>query len=285
MKISTSLLLATGIIFVSGCTKPKPTHTEALHLHLIKEQKASQKIDKKIIVLQPSITMLDTKDAQRMDLQSQLVRLKEGIIGGNYDFNKAYKYKYGATEGSALKEDLTTILRNEGFEVIDEYQTYDDIDYSVRKSAYLIIKPEIKAAFITSNVKKEKSGDTITEHGLVRVIGTISLVSMEPLSKERISTKKIDLSKMQLEKPYTSIRKVDTHYSYASAFAIGQSLGKMTANAIFGSSEIDNTQNTLVSMVNAIHAYAIKKIKPRLQKEDILSYENDIKEIKSKKRY
>ena len=50
-------------------------------------------------------------------------------------------------------------------------------------------------------------------------------------------------------------------------------------------SDEDNTQNILVSIINNIQTHVINKLKPRLQKENILAYEADINEIKEKKRY
>ena len=288
MKYQTfGLSLLVSTLLFTGCAKPAPVHHDTLSLDLIQSDDVAIKIDKTVIVLKPTLTLLDTKNAQRNDLRSQMIRLQEGLIGGDFNFNEAYQYKYGSTAGNAFKNDISDILRNQGFTVNDEYTEYDDIDFSDRKSAYLVIQPEIEASFITNNVHRDRSGDTITEKGTVSLIGTVKLNDLEPLSKEKISSKKIDLGSLRIEKPYVSIRKVSSRSNGipGSAFELGQMAGSALGEAMFGSSENDNTEDTLIQVVNTVHKHIITKAAPRLQQGVLLSYVTDIEEIKSKKRY
>jgi len=282
-NIGFSLVVA-GLI-MTGCAEPKPVHHESLSLDKVERDESVKKIDKTVIVLKPALTLMDSKNAKRSDLQSQISRMRAGLTGGDYNFNDAYEYKYGATAGNAFKNDISDILRNQGFTVVEEYESYDDIDFSVRKSAYLVIQPEIEASFITSNVKQERSGDTITEHGTVSLVGTVKIIDLEPLSKERISSKKITLGDLRINENYTSIRKTNSGGSGNSAFDLGKKLGSSIGEAIFGTSEHDTTENTLVKIVNKVHSHIVDKTKPRLQQGVLLAYQKDIEEIKTKKRY
>ena len=274
-----------ALILVTGCGQPKPAKMEVLNLDKIQSGEASKKVNKTIIVLKAAVKMINTENSKRMDMRSQIIRMREGITGGDYDFNKAYSYKYGSRASNALKNDISDILLNEGFTVNTDYDSYDDIDFAVKKSAYLVVQPEIEASFMTSGVKKDKSGSTLTENGYVSLTGTIKITNFEPLSKVSLATKKISLDELRINKPYTSIRKVETNHSYTSAFGLGKAAGGAIGGMIFGSSELDNTENTLVSIVNEVHSHAITKLISRFQQANLLAYEDDILEIKSKKRY
>jgi len=285
MKKMFLIALLPLVVLMSGCGQTAPKPRAMLHLDTIHSSESAKKIGKTIIVLKASVKMINTKNSDRMDIRSQIIRMQEGITGGDYDFNKAYSYKFGSRAANALKNDISDILTNEGFTVNTEYESYDDIDFAVKKSAYLVIQPEIEASFMNSNVSKDRTGDTLTENGYVTLTGTVKITNMEPLSKVSLASRKVSLDDLGIRKPYVSVRKVQSPDSEISAFGIGKAIGSSLGGMMFGSSEEDNTEDTLVSIVNEVHTDVISKIKSRLQTQNLLAYQEDIAEIKSKKRY
>lgn len=274
-------------LFIAGCANQpqQPVNHEVLKLDLIKPKDVEKKLNKTIIVLKPKIKILQSSNYQRMDLRSQILRLQENIVGGNYDFNQAFEKKYGNIVANSLKDDISDILLNDGFLDNAEYEDYDSIDFSVKQNAYLAIQPSIDISFTTNNAKKKTVGDTLYESGVVNVVGYIKLQYLEPLSKTQLSIKKINISDLNINMPYTSIRKIDSAYSHSSAFGIGKAIGKSIGNALFGQKEVDNTDDVLISIINRIESYSIHKIKSYLKTNNLLSYAEYIKEIKAKKRY
>ena len=284
-KIISSIIVA-SILLTSGCAEPKtPIYRETLKLNLVEPLDNVKRIDKTIIILKPEIKTLKTSKHQRMDFRSQILRMQANITSGSYNFNKAFVQSYGNILPNALKDDLSDILSNEGFIINDEYDSYDDIDFSLKKDAYLIIKPVIEISFPTVNVNKETTGDTLYETGILNTTGYIKLKLLEPLSKTQLSVKKINLSNFNINYNYASVRKIDSGYSHSSAFGIGTAIGKSISSSLFGKNIKDNTETILIKALNKIENNVIIKIKPRLQKMNILSYEENILEIKSKKRY
>jgi len=282
MKITIKTVALSALILgFTGCGQPKPMNIESLRLDTIKPIEAIQKLDKTIIVLNPIVKIISTNNTS--SVASRIRALANMKYGRNYNFNEVYNREYNSISNDALKSDIVDILSNQGFNINNDFESYDDIDFSLRKSAYLIIQPETSIYFQTSNVNADKVGNKITETGTVAVNGTITIKILESLSKEKISSKKIELSKLNLKKTFVSVRKLSG--SFSSAFGAGQALGNAIGGALFSSSKQDNTKNTLITILNDMHAKATIKIKSRLQKEILLSYVNDIKEIKSKKVY
>jgi len=298
-----------SLLLFTGCAKPKPVKTEHLSLDLVQCNEHLATNNKTIIILQPKLKAVSVKNTQSNDIQSQIARLKHSLSGPQYNFNTAYNNRYGKTFGVAFKKEIGDILRNEGFNVIDEYEKYEDLDFSIRKNAYLIIEPFVEASFITLNVESENSGNKIIEHGTVKLAGTVHINLLEPLSRERISSERIDLSQEIVSRVYTSIRTkrssstsngsnalagaagslFGANVTNAGAFnlgiKLGKSIGSSIGDALFSSNEVDTTNNTLIAMVNDTYKTIIDQTVPKLQENILLSYANDISEIKSKKRY
>lgn len=286
MKKSYGSIIVMATLILSGCATPKPVQPTVLNLDVVKSSGATKTIDKTIIVLNPSLKILNSKNADRMDVRSQIVRMQQGIYGGDYNFNELYKKKYSSLSSNALRDDIADILLNQGFEVNSDYQTYDDIDFSVKKKAYLVIEPFIEISFMNNGVEKDTTGSTLTETGTVNIAGFVGIKNLEPLSREQLSLKKVNLSDLSLQKSYKSVREIKSTNSYVSPYGAGKALGGALGNAMWGSSESDDTtQSVMVSFLNNIQSFSIEKFKSRLQKENILAYENDINEIKQKKRY
>jgi len=284
-KILLFAAAATTLLFV-GCSQPKPVKHVTLSLNKIKRVSTNKHIWKTIVVLKPSIKIINTQNTERMDIRSQMMRLRAGIVGGDYNFNKAFKRTFGNIEANALQNNIANILANEGFTVDTQFNSYDAINFSTRKKAYLVIQPIIKAAFITRNVKRDTSGDILTETGTVSLGGEIFIKELEPLSKTQLNVTEINLANLNINKQYKSVRKINSAYSYDSPFGLGKALGSKIGNALWGTSlNENNTRDVLISIINQMQTYAVNQIKPELQADNILSLESDIKYIKSKTRF
>jgi hypothetical protein len=112
MKKMFLITLLPLVVLLSGCGQTAPKPRAMLHLNSIDTSESAKKIGKTIIVLKASVKMINTKNTDRMDIRSQIIRMQEGITGGDYDFNKAYKYKFGSRAANALKDDICDILTN-----------------------------------------------------------------------------------------------------------------------------------------------------------------------------
>ena len=185
---------------------------------------------------------------------------------------------------TSLKSKLSDILEKNGFTTITEYKEYSDIPFKTRKNAYLLVYPNVDLIFSKSKSDHSQTGSKYTEKGQMNLNSVVKLDFLEPLSKEKIDTLKVNLTDTGIGNNYICQQDFE-RASGRRAFGIGFNIGKKLGEAMFANKEPDTTRIVTSDSLNKLFYMIMTEMDKKIHTEDILAYSNDIKEIKNKKRY
>lgn len=193
----------------------------------------------------------------------------------SFDFNRMFASEYRSSVMNAMQTDFIAILQNKGYNILGPYSSFDDMPYSDKKKAYVAIVSEVSINLQKKPTVSDTSRGRYNEEGLMQVGGEMRVFITEPLTKERVMTKRINLSDFNIQKPYVYQKEMQSS---------GTTDGLL--NAALGSGEItDNTDKVLADAINEFYAQSMQKTEGYLSIEEINSYEEDINKLKELKRF
>ena len=286
-------LVSAVVVGFSGCSTKTPIVNTPLKLnYTLQKGKNIQKTDKTIIILdskskRAEIEAKMTKNASSMNPLSRMIAQKMaqgmGQVSG-CDFNSIYYKNYEKQFLTSLKSKLSDIFEANGFTTITEYKEYNDIPYKIRKNSYLLVYPNVDLVFSKNKSDHSQTGSKYTEKGQMNLNSVVKLDYLEPLSKEKIDTLKVNLTDTGIENNYICQQDFERE-SGKSAFDMGFNIGTKMGEVLFANKEPDTTRIVTSDSLNKIFYMIMNELDKKIHKEDILTYSNDIQEIKNKKRY
>ncbi len=280
-KLSKILMIAATALLTSslftGCATRIPVKNEVGKLNLQTESLKQQPFtDKVIAIVDPQFTYKVNQvnpQPQINPLFGYRYRLSRYVFSPTKYFQKTYEQRLA----KALETELENILIKKGFKIKGPYSTFDDITYQDKKTIYLALIPKINLDI--KKVSTEKKCETLycTEKGKIMFGGDVIVTLEEPLTRQIFMKKRINLSDANIVEPYII------------QFQIRTSTGDLVQDALAKVSVpkqlINNTDKAMADGINKFYKYAVSKIRKYLDREEILSYQKDVEQLKNLKRY
>ena len=194
-----------GVFFmVSGCA-----HTP-LNLSYQPAQRPYKKHKIKIAVVKPAYTGSKIQqNIQQMFMLSAYGDSGEAPI--NISLYNKYINIYSLKLANAMIADLDKIVASKGMIPYKTFDIYDEVTYRDKKNVDLILAPEFDFGPIIKNHHTWipmiwPLNHIYWDHGSIIMAGKIRLVFYEPMSKEKIVLKDVDISSLGLDTtiPYSS---------------------------------------------------------------------------------
>lgn len=190
------------------------------------------------------------------------------------DFGLMLNNKYKRPLIVGFHNSFVDLIAKKGFRWKGPYDYYDDMAYSDKKGCYLALLPKMNIYIQKGGKSVERYAMTqvVTETGQITVSGEMLLSFVEPMTKERIMSKRINLADFNICKEYIVQRKIGSKGMVFDAIASGSELR-------------DNTDKVLAEAINEFYTKAMGKIYRMVSAEEILSYQTTIEELKGLKRF
>lgn len=208
-----------------------------------------QKNDIKIAVVKPRYTMVQ-QQTQALS-GAFLGAMLENKMPPDYRLKSKYSKDYIMRIEHALTTDIEKILTSKGFSVVKTYDNADEITFSEKKNISLIVQPEFDLGPIFRNEHTCFPLFGCTDKGSINMTGGLAFIATEPMSKEKIVIKKLDLS--------------------SSGMTISKEYG-----------DGSDAENTLIDLINSTYPMILTKIEKVIDVDEINQSLNDIKNLKLK---
>jgi hypothetical protein len=163
---------------------------------------------------------------------------------------------------AAAQTDLEKIIVAKGFAIAGTYQSFDDMTFSQKDGASLALIPQISLNIATDR-------GLFGTPSVATVSGSVVLQLLEPLSKEKVWIKRIEL-------PPTTM-------NVSMAPLILQN-GMMATDAD-GTPQFGLTRNSATALLNAFYASAFDKIWAHVDTREIALLKRDADKLKAKSTY
>lgn len=271
------VLIVTLFLVLTACTHSIQKDTGTLNLsYKLYSDEDVKPLKLRITILRPEIVKDISSEENIQKRRSYLASLITPLIAEevghdyfNYKFHKNYERIVRIAFGNALHE----LFTSQGFEAIGPYDTLDDMVYRDKKESYLVLVPKLD--LIISRVSNKRVCELLSkickEEGTIQIGGEFRFDFLEPLTQEKILSKRVNLYNLYIQKDYIKeYRKKSGMIS--NMFAYGRTL-------------TDTTDKALTDALNDFYARSMKKIARFMEKEEILSYQEDIRNLKKEKTY
>ena len=264
------------LLVVTSCYPAIERDTGTLNLSYKVYDEDVSPLDFKITVIRPEIIKEQgtepTGQPRRSYLASIITPLIEEEVGHDY-FNNKFHNNYERIVRMAFGNAINEYLTSQGFEAVGPYDSQDDMVYRDKKESYLVLTPKLD--LIISRVKNDRVCEFWTkickEEGTIQIGGEFRFDFLEPLTQEKILSKRVNLYNLYIQKDYKKeYRKKSGIFS--NMFASGRTL-------------MDSTDKALTDALNAFYSKSMPKIANFMTKEEILSYQEEISTLKKEKKY
>ena len=266
-----ALLLVAG---VAGCAAPAAPPPQAAAIALNFDYKpAAKAVDtgRAIAFVQPSVA--STIGAAPTGTGAAVaVQARAGSVG-------SWAPRSPQLE-TALSETILTIVTAKGFRTMGPYAAFDDLTFGDKKVAYLASTPVLRYAIERANPVATCSPARCNETGNFVVTGEMFLKLVEPLSGQAVLNKRINLSDFAISEPYSMNYTVQ-----AQGKGLGGLAEALINASLSGAPKPDNARDAYNKAVNAFFAKATAKIDAFLSREEIISLEKQVLELKGLKRF
>lgn len=192
-------------------------------------------------------------------------------------FSGAFSKSYKTRLKNAMKESLLEIISRKGFLMKGPYNSFDDITFIDKKSIYLASIPSIGISFDEKQTKIQCYRLYCSEEGQFQITGEMTYKLVEPLTGQSILNRRINLSDFNISKSYVRQYQV----KQGSRDLVGTAVDRASAPDKL----TDNTDKALVDAINEFFTIAMGKLDQFISREEILSYSNDVDQLKGSKRY
>jgi hypothetical protein len=202
---------------------------------------------------------------------------QQGNMDAAPDFNSELTMKYSQRLCAALTNGIQEIITHKGFMIKGPYNSFDDLTFGDKKDTYLAVVPYLTILVQDKIVEHDSSAFTgiNSVKGVIQVTGEFRVDLMEPLTKEKVLAKRINLSDLSIQKEY----KREWQIMNPSLPGMAKRLFSMNTQLV------DTTDRALADAVNEFYAKAMDKIEIYLSPEEIVSFKDQINNLKGLKRF
>lgn len=186
------------------------------------------------------------------------------------DFNSRFYTSYADQLKTGFANGLQELVSKKGFNLKGSYSSFDDLTYSDRKDAYLVIVPVMNVNIDKKMIQKNNNVLTgvYTEEGTIQIGGELRLDFIEPLTKEKILVQRINLSSFAIQKPYK--------------FQVVQQGG---FGSLMASNLEDTSDKAITDASNEFFKKSMEKIWEFVSTDELLGYRSQVQGLKNLKRY
>ena len=192
------------LLFLSACLAPKPA---------------------------PSLNLQYTPAAQPMREQNITVALvKTRILGSPMNDNSdkepgpadtipyTYDNDYAPRLQQAMAIDIEKILRAKGFTVKQSFDSLDQVPFEDKRKVDLIVVSTFDMGPQVTNTQKiyhyPSGTNPVINTGTVELVGTVSVVFLEPLTMEKVMTKTVDVTSLNSNRPVEYQKQTEASYGF-----------------------------------------------------------------------
>jgi hypothetical protein len=183
--------------------------------------------------------------------------------------------KFAKGFGKSMAVDLDKTLVTKGIRAMGPFETYDDITYPEKQSADLALTPQV---FLAATIKYLDAPpgdqfDYVPKNFRMDVQGFVTFELREPLSKEKLWVKKLELEPETTEgiEAYESIANYD-----GNGTLTGYSAGKLL---------YDGKQDAMADIMQKWYPVIMQKAWTYLNIQEMQAMRPQIEEIRKMKRY
>jgi Neuraminyllactose-binding hemagglutinin precursor (NLBH) len=182
---------------------------------------------------------------------------------------------------AALSQTIAQIVSNRGFRTMGPFNTDDDLTFVDKKAAYLASTPELIYAVERADQVKRCDATNCNETGNFVVTGKLVLRLVEPMTKQSLLNKTINLTDFGISQPYTMNYAAPVQAQQAKPS--GGLLGALIAAG--APAKPDNWRDPYNKAVNEFFSKAVVKIESHFDREEIVRLEPTVLELKGLKRF
>ncbi|MBW4057182.1 MAG: hypothetical protein HIU83_17700 [Proteobacteria bacterium] len=264
-----------------GCAPKLTREVGQLNLQYNSPEQQGAKNDKLIALVSPEVLKSQNngqahsqRNANNPFLSAMLQQQMAESGGINTNFYGVYEQNYSPQVRTAIGNGIQEMLTKKGFNLAGPYGTFDDMAYGDKKKSYLALVPVLNLQIIDKVTKNDSTGLTHihTIEGVISIGGELLVNLIEPMTKERIMSKRINLSDFNISKAYVKQAKVGSSGLMFDAIASGSELS-------------DNSDKALTEAINEFYSLAMAKIDKMISVEEITSYSKQVDELKTMKRF
>jgi len=201
-----------------------------------------------------------------------------GIVNTNLKKSKVVAYNnVNSSLSRALNFAISEIITAKGFKMKGPYSSFDDITYRDKKMIYLAYVPKLNLIVNTIDKKVERHKLYYHETGIIKLSGSLEISVDEPMTGQAFIKKRINLADLDISEPYIYEKQTST----GDGSLTGGLMDKIGANKVLH----NNFEAAYARAVNKFYTKAVKKIEKYIDREEIISYKDDILKLKGLKRF
>lgn len=198
-----------------------------------------------------------------------------GIVDSNIASGKANSRL--AELSKALSVGLTEIITRKGFKLKGPYEAFDDITYRDKKMIYLAIVPKMEINIGRTIQNRQNHKLYYHEDGIINMSGSLILSVDEPMTGQTFIKKRISLDNLNIQEPYI----FEKQTSYGDGSIIGKALDSLDADKVLQ----NNVEAAQARALSKFYKNAMSKIETYLDREEMISFKEDILKLKGLKRF
>lgn len=237
-------------------------------------------INKRIAIVEPNAVFEELSIAQQSQVQTMMTMMASfnstRSTSNNVQVESAIQSAKDEVK-RAVRNGIQTIITKRGFTYSGPYESFDEITYRDKKSSYLAIIPEFNLQVRKLNTSQDHSSSYNEEKGELSIDGEFTIKLIEPMTKQVIMQKRVDLTKLDIREAYIIQEENNTGNSGLIRSAIKQS----TKPDVL----VNNYPKAYAQAMTRFYQGAMKKIDSYISREEMLHYESDVNELKGKKVY
>jgi neuraminyllactose-binding hemagglutinin len=188
--------------------------------------------------------------------------------------------------------DLQKIVIGKGMTALGPYETYDEVVYGDKKAASLMLAPKLEIQLTvnyfseaTQTTEIDQAGnmvDRMSRDFEMKVSGYLTLVMMEPLSREKMWLKKLELTPVTAngKEQWEAIAETTPQYGL-----FGEVVGHTTTGWHKGQVTYDGKPEVLADAVKAFYQTVMGKCWTLIDPQEVVDLKATAQEIRDKAEY
>jgi neuraminyllactose-binding hemagglutinin len=269
------------IMIATGCgTVPTQREVGQLNLTYAAPQGGAEKTGKILGVVSKTSAaeIKEPAESPSMKLLASFAPRGGSYDNTNFTWNarQDFRSSYVPRLATAISNGFGEILSKRGFNVKGPYGTFDDMTFGEKREIFLVSNSNISIDVDKKSTRFGCDKGYCTDEGEFQVTGELTLQLIEPLTGQTVMTKRINLSDFQISKAYLKQVKAPSEPGAMEAIL------NMTSRP---ARLVDNTDKVLVEAVNEFYTRAMAKIDLFLSRDEIMSHDKEVAELKNLKRF
>jgi hypothetical protein len=278
-KILVAAVTLTLLFSVSGCGSTSSVQKDRGQLNLAYEFKAAkeERKDYPIGIVKADIPTA-SKVKQQQPVQNPLLAAAMQQQQAILPPPETILVMYSSELKSKLSSGIEELVTRKGFNITGPYDSFDDMTFRDKQKVYMTLIPKVN--ILPENKITNTETNSLTKvtktTGVIQVGGDYTVDFVEPLTKEKLLTKRINLSDLRIQKEYVSERQVGTA-SGVFSMAVQAAASAQTYT--------DNYDKAVTEAINEFYAKSMAKLEVFIESDELISYKEEVAKLKGLKRF